>query len=559
MGEQDERISLLGRLLAARARHGAVQRVLRRADATPTTCAAGSRTRAIFNPANGSFPRAEHPAGLLARSRPGPAGWPGRSSVSPNSSSSWRPSTTARAGAGGRARRRSPDGCSTPPGRPADFYVDHARDRWRPVLGHGRARPGRPRRLGTAAGGSRTTTTSRWTAPPPPSRRRACFGWATTCDAWPEAASRTCRPGSDPATLFDPGRRPTSPRTRPPGPAAALGLPPAERLGPRARRPERPAWRIESVGRLPRCARPHLSAAGGQRRAVPDVLRPRVRTPCRVTSPGSQSVPVSPSYRRHPWHRPRRWPTRSPAKAGRLHSGPREPSMPPRRCERARAGADVVYVRSDVSVDRRPGALLEAVTERLGGIDALVNNAGRAPRVRADLLEPAKTVSKSSSGQPARAVFPHAARRAAPRQPRAPAARDAARDCRVRDLRVRRARLNNSGEYCVSKAGLAMAVRNCSRLASRPTGCGLRGQAGHRGDGDDGRVSTSTMNASPAGWCPRAGGGSPPTSALRGRTFAWRRSVRDRPGHARRRRPLHTEALRKGLGARALTRLSPKP
>src|SRR5262245_17369754 len=50
-------------------------------------------------------------------------------------------------------------------------------------------------------------------------------------------------------------------------------------------------------------------------------------------------------------------------------------------------GAAVQYVRADVSVEADRRLLVDKVIERYSRIDALVNNAGRAPRVRADLLE----------------------------------------------------------------------------------------------------------------------------------------------------------------------------
>src|SRR5258706_13611415 len=49
-------------------------------------------------------------------------------------------------------------------------------------------------------------------------------------------------------------------------------------------------------------------------------------------------------------------------------------------------GASVHYVRGDLALrDDRARVFAEA-REKLGPINALVNNAGRAPRVRADLL-----------------------------------------------------------------------------------------------------------------------------------------------------------------------------
>src|SRR5262245_22570230 len=53
----------------------------------------------------------------------------------------------------------------------------------------------------------------------------------------------------------------------------------------------------------------------------------------------------------------------------------------------ARPGALVTYCRADVSVAADRSRLLDDVMARHGRIDALVNNAGRAPAVRADLLD----------------------------------------------------------------------------------------------------------------------------------------------------------------------------
>ena len=51
-------------------------------------------------------------------------------------------------------------------------------------------------------------------------------------------------------------------------------------------------------------------------------------------------------------------------------------------------GAEVLYCRADVSRRRRPAAdMLDAIRERFGRLDVLVNNAGVAPQVRADILE----------------------------------------------------------------------------------------------------------------------------------------------------------------------------
>src|SRR5687767_1732612 len=51
------------------------------------------------------------------------------------------------------------------------------------------------------------------------------------------------------------------------------------------------------------------------------------------------------------------------------------------------SGSTVLYVPADISQAGDRARLLSTISGHLGGLDALVNNAGRAPRVRADLLE----------------------------------------------------------------------------------------------------------------------------------------------------------------------------
>ena len=50
-------------------------------------------------------------------------------------------------------------------------------------------------------------------------------------------------------------------------------------------------------------------------------------------------------------------------------------------------GVDVIYVEADVANPGHRERLVERVEAHYGRLNALVNNAGRAPRVRADLLE----------------------------------------------------------------------------------------------------------------------------------------------------------------------------
>ncbi len=55
--------------------------------------------------------------------------------------------------------------------------------------------------------------------------------------------------------------------------------------------------------------------------------------------------------------------------------------------ELAGLGATAHYCASDIAVAPDRSRLVAESLERFGGIDALVNNAGRAPAVRADILE----------------------------------------------------------------------------------------------------------------------------------------------------------------------------
>src|SRR6476620_7892437 len=126
--------------------------------------------------------------------------------------------------------------------------------------------------------------------------------------------------------------------------------------------------------------------------------------------------------------------------------------------DRVRAlGGAVEYIAADVAVTRDPTRLIEAVLRRFGAIDALVNNAGRAPRVRADLLEATEgsfeEIVRTNLQGPyflTQRVAPLLVerRRTAPDEPAAIVFVTSVSATMVSP---------NRGEYCVSKAGLAMA------------------------------------------------------------------------------------------------------
>ena len=117
------------------------------------------------------------------------------------------------------------------------------------------------------------------------------------------------------------------------------------------------------------------------------------------------------------------------------------------------------YWRADVGNPEERASLLAAVEERFGGINALVNNAGRAPHVRADLLE----ASEESFEDVLRTNLrgPYFLTQAVARQMLHCRTADAAFAAAIVFVTSVSAVLAspNRGEYCVSKAGLSMAAR----------------------------------------------------------------------------------------------------
>jgi NAD(P)-dependent dehydrogenase (short-subunit alcohol dehydrogenase family) len=117
------------------------------------------------------------------------------------------------------------------------------------------------------------------------------------------------------------------------------------------------------------------------------------------------------------------------------------------------------YFQADVSspVDRT--RLADAVAERYGAVNALVNNAGRAPRVRADILEATEESFEElvrTNLQGPYFLTQALARQMAARRQADPAFTGAI--VFVTSVSAEMASIMR-GEYCVSKAGLAMAAR----------------------------------------------------------------------------------------------------
>jgi len=122
-------------------------------------------------------------------------------------------------------------------------------------------------------------------------------------------------------------------------------------------------------------------------------------------------------------------------------------------------GASVSYVAADVSSRDARAALADAVRTRHGAVNALINNAGRAPRVRADLLEATEESFEElvrTNLQGPYFLTQELSRDMLARREVDPSFRAAI--VFVTSVSAEMASPNR-GEYCVSKAGLAMTAK----------------------------------------------------------------------------------------------------
>ena len=123
------------------------------------------------------------------------------------------------------------------------------------------------------------------------------------------------------------------------------------------------------------------------------------------------------------------------------------------------ARIDVAYVSGDLANDAERARIVASVRERCGALDLLVNNAGRAPRVRADLLD----ATEASFEEVVRTNLqgPYFLTQAIARDQVERRRADAEFHAAIVFITSVSAELAspNRGEYCVSKAGLSMAAR----------------------------------------------------------------------------------------------------
>ncbi len=122
-------------------------------------------------------------------------------------------------------------------------------------------------------------------------------------------------------------------------------------------------------------------------------------------------------------------------------------------------GADVLYVQADVGDPQARQRLVAAVQRHFGRLHVLVNNAGVAPKVRADVLE----ASEESFVEVLRTNLqgPYFLTQAAARWMIAQKQADAAfRGCIVNVSSISATVASVSrGDYCISKAGVSMATQ----------------------------------------------------------------------------------------------------
>src|SRR5581483_6174941 len=123
------------------------------------------------------------------------------------------------------------------------------------------------------------------------------------------------------------------------------------------------------------------------------------------------------------------------------------------------SGVEVAYTIADLSQVEHRQRLVAFVRDRYGSVQALVNNAGRAPRVRADILD----ATEDSFEELLRTNLqgPYFLTQQIAAQMIARKAADPSASAAIVFVTSVSADMAspNRGDYCVSKAGLAMTVK----------------------------------------------------------------------------------------------------
>jgi NAD(P)-dependent dehydrogenase (short-subunit alcohol dehydrogenase family) len=122
-------------------------------------------------------------------------------------------------------------------------------------------------------------------------------------------------------------------------------------------------------------------------------------------------------------------------------------------------GADVLYCRGDVASTSDRGQIIDAVRKSFGRLDVLVNNAGVAPNVRADILEASEESFDRVLGINLKG--PYFLTQLAARwmiEQRKTDSKFAGVIVNISSVSATEASINR-GDYCISKAGIVMATQ----------------------------------------------------------------------------------------------------
>jgi 3-oxoacyl-[acyl-carrier protein] reductase len=125
----------------------------------------------------------------------------------------------------------------------------------------------------------------------------------------------------------------------------------------------------------------------------------------------------------------------------------------------ARRGAEVLYCRGDVAIAAERQDVVDAVRARFGRLDVLVNNAGVAPAVRADILEASEESFDRVVGINLKGPYfltQLVARWMIDQRAADPTFKGII--VNVSSVSATEASINR-GDYCISKAGVAMATK----------------------------------------------------------------------------------------------------
>lgn len=122
-------------------------------------------------------------------------------------------------------------------------------------------------------------------------------------------------------------------------------------------------------------------------------------------------------------------------------------------------GAEVLYCQADVAVASDRQTMVDSVYKHFGRLDALINNAGVAPNVRADLLEASEESFERLMRINLQGPY-FLTQLVAKRMIEQPAEKGKPRGAIVNVSSVSATLAStNRGEYCISKAGVAMATQ----------------------------------------------------------------------------------------------------